>query len=447
MPETRSTADSYALIGAGPAGLAGARNLDKHGIPFVGFEAHTDVGGLWDIDNPNSTVYRSAHLISSRYTTGYAEFPMGDDLPDYPGHEAVRSYFHAFADRFELRRHYRFGTRVTDVRPDDDGEGWLVTSTEPDGAERTERFRGVVIANGTLTEPNVPDVPGEFAGELMHTSAYKDPEVFRGRRVLIIGAGNSGCDIAVDAVHQAASVDLSVRSGYYFIPKYIFGKPADTLNQGKPRPPWLKTHLDALVVRLIAGDPTRFGFIKPDHRIYESHPILNTLVLHHAGHGDLTVRKGIARFDGSTVHFTDGSAGDYDLVVLATGYQVHYPFIAPEHLNWAGVAPDLYLNIFTPRHRTLFVLGMLEAAGIGWQGRYLQAELVARFIRAERDDPERADRLWARVNGPRPDLSGGYRYRQLERMPYYVNKDAYTDAVTEHLRVVGGVVGGMVRGR
>lgn len=436
MSATRSTKDRYALIGAGPAGLAGARNLDKHGIDFVGFEAHTDVGGLWDIANPQSTMYKSAHLISSRDTTGYTEFPLGRDLPDYPGHEALRSYFHDFADHFDLRRHYRFGTRVIDTQPDDDG--WLVTSRGPDGTEATERFRGLLIANGTLSEPSVPTFPGAFAGELLHTSAYKDPEIFEDKRVLIIGAGNSGCDIAVDAVHRARSVDLSVRSGYYFIPKYILGRPADTLNQGKPRPPWLKTRLDGLIVRLLAGDPTRFGFIKPDHRIYESHPILNTLVLHHAGHGDLRVRKDVERFDQSTVHFTDGTSGEYDIVVLATGYQLHYPFIDPGHLNWVGSAPSLYLNIFTPRHRNVFVLGMIEAAGIGWQGRYIQAELVARFIRAQREAPDRAEALWDRVNGPRPDLSGGYRYRQLERMPYYVNKDAYTRAVNEHVELVSG---------
>jgi hypothetical protein len=228
-----------------------------------------------------------------------------------------------------------------------------------------------------------------------------------------------------------------VRSGYYFIPKYIFGRPADTLNQReRPLPAWLKTKVDGTLIRLLTGDPTRFGFIRPDHRIYETHPILNTLVLHHAGHGDISVRGDIARFDGDSVEFKDGSRRDYDLVVLATGYKLHYPFIDAEHLNWSRNAPDLHLNIFTPRHRNLFVLGMIEAAGIGWQGRYLQAELVASFLRAEQTDPAAADALWERVDGPRPDLSGGYRYRQLERMPYYVNKDAYTRVVKEHLEVV-----------
>ncbi len=431
-----TTDDSYALIGAGPAGLAGARNLAKAGIAFVGFEAHTGVGGLWDIENPRSTVYRSAHLISSRTTTAFAEFPMSEDVADYPGHRETKAYFDDFADAFDLRRRYRFGTTV--LRAEPDAGSWLVTSRGPDGEEVTERFGGVVVATGTLSEPSIPDFDGAFEGELMHTAAYKDPAIFRGKRVLVIGAGNSGCDIAVDAVHHADSVDMSVRSGYYFIPKYIFGRPADTLNQReRPLPAWLKTRVDGTLLRLLTGDPTRFGFIAPDHRIYESHPILNTLVLHHAGHGDIGVRGDVARFAGQAVEFTDGTKRDYDLVMLATGYRLHYPFVDAEHLSWAGNAPDLYLNIFTPRHRNLFVLGMIEAAGIGWQGRYLQAELMAGVIRAGTQDSERAERFWARVHGPRPDLSGGYRYRQLERMPYYVNKEAYTRVVKEHLRELG----------
>ena len=432
---TARTHDSYALIGAGPAGLAGARNLDRAGVGFVGFEAHSGVGGLWDIDNPRSTVYESAHLISSRTTTAYAEFPMREDVADYPSHREMKTYFDDFADAFALRRHFRFSTVVQRVEPD--GDGWSVTSAGPDGASTTERFRGVVVATGTLAEPSIPAFAGELTGELMHTASYKSPEVFKGKRVLIIGAGNSGCDIAVDAVHQAASVDMSVRTGYWFIPKYIFGRPADTLNQGKPLPPWLKTKVDGTLMRVLAGDPTRFGFRRPDHRIYETHPILNTLVLHHAGHGDIAVRGDVDRFDGDGVVFEDGSRREYDLVMLATGYRLDYPFLDGEHLSWTGNAPRLYLNVFAPRHRNLFVLGMIEAAGLGWQGRYLQAELVASFVRAQQHDPERAEELWARVQGPPPDLSGGYRYRQLARMPYYVNKDAYTAALKEHLALVG----------
>lgn len=428
---TTETPRPIALIGAGPSGLAAARNLQKAGLPFQGFEAHTDVGGLWNIDNPRSTVYHSAHLISSKRTTEFAEFPMGEDVADYPSHRELRTYFAAFADRFDLRRHFRFGTRVQKVEPLDDSAAppWRVTWSDADGGTHGEVFGGVVIANGTLAEPSMPRFEGRFDGELLHTAAYKHPQMFAGKRVLVVGAGNSGCDIAVDAVHYAQGVDLSVRRGYYFVPKYVFGKPADTLGGKLKLPAWLKQRIDARVLQWFTGDPVRFGFPKPDYRMYESHPVVNSLVLHHIGHGDIAVRPDIARFDGHTVHFKDGSARDYDLVLCATGYKLHYPFIDASLLDWDGMAPRLYLNIFPRRHDNLAVMGMIEASGIGWQGRYEQGELVARFLKAASDGSPQADTLRQAKAGPPPDLSGGYRYLKLERMAYYVHKDTYREAV------------------
>ncbi len=424
------TASSYAVIGAGPSGLAGARNLQRFGVPWVGYELGEDVGGLWNIDAPRSTVYESAHLISSRTTTEFAEFPMKQSVADYPSHRELFEYFNDFADHFGLRDGFRFGTEVQRIAPA--GGGWEVTA-----AGRTTQHAGVLVANGTLSEPHVPTFAGEFDGTVLHTSDYKSARVFAGKRVLVVGAGNSGCDIAVDAVHQAASVDLSVRRGYHFVPKYLFGRPSDTLNQGRPLPARIKQAVDSRLLRMFTGDPTRFGFPEPDHRIYESHPIVNTLVLHHAGHGDIRVRQDIERFEGSGVRFVDGSRTDYDLVVLATGYRLHYPFVDPALLDWTGMAPDLYLNVFSRRDPNLFVLGMIEASGIGWQGRYEQAELVASLLRAREVAPERAAAFAARVQGPAPDLSGGYHYLGLERMAYYVNKDAYRRAVRAEVERLG----------
>lgn len=428
---TTETNRPIALIGAGPSGLAAARNLQKAGLAFQGFEAHTDVGGLWDIANPRSTVYHSAHLISSKRTTEFAEFPMGEDVADYPSHRELREYFAAFADRFDLRRHFRFGARVQKVEPLDDSAApcWRVTWMDSDGSTHSDVFGGIVVANGTLAEPAMPKFEGRFDGELLHTAAYKHPRLFAGKRVLVVGAGNSGCDIAVDAVHYARSIDISVRRGYYFVPKYVFGKPADTLGGRLQLPPWLKQKIDAKVLQWFTGDPVRFGFPKPDYRMYESHPVVNSLILHHIGHGDIAVRPDIARLDGPTVHFKDGSSREYDLVLCATGYKLHYPFLDPTLLNWKGMAPQLYLNIFPPRHDNLAVMGMIEASGIGWQGRYEQGELVARFFKARAEGSPKAEALRHAKAGPPPDLSGGYRYLKLERMAYYVHKDTYREAV------------------
>jgi len=428
---TMATQEQIALIGAGPSGLAGARAMQKAGVPFQGFEAWSDVGGLWNIENPRSTVYASAHLISSKTTTEFSEFPMPAGTPDYPGHAELLAYFRAYAAHFALKRHFRFGTRVLKVEPMSDAADtlWRVTIQTEDGAEETALYKGVVIANGTLAEPNMAAFEGHFSGELLHTSAYKSPTQFSGKRVLIVGAGNSGCDIAVDAVHYAQSIDLSVRRGYYFVPKYVFGIPADTVGGKLTLPPWLKQKIDGTVLKWFTGDPVRFGFPRPAYKMYESHPVVNSLILYHLGHGDARIRADVARLDGATVHFRDGTQGEYDMLLAATGYKLHYPFIDDALLNWQGMAPRLYLNIFSPRFERLAVLGMVEASGLGWQGRYEQAELIARYFKALGEGSPAATALTQAKAGPPPDMSGGYHYLKLERMAYYVNKDVYRRTV------------------
>jgi len=441
-----------AVIGAGPSGLATARALDRCGLEFDGFEAFDDVGGLWNIANPRSTVYESAHLISSRTTTQFTELPM-DSAADYPGHRELLRYFRRYADTFGLRERFRFGTHVLGIDPVDGDAtgrcGWRVrTDAGSDGTE-DQVYSHVVLANGTLSEPNVPTFPGTFSGEVLHSSDYKSADLFAGKRVLVVGGGNSGCDIAVDAVHRAASVDLSVRRGYWFVPRYVLGRPADTLNQGRPLPAPIKQAVDSRLLRLFTGDPQRFGFPAPDHRIYESHPVVNSLVLQHAGQGDLRIRAHVRRFDGNTVHFTDHTSGEYDLVLLATGYRLDYPFVDPTHLHWSGAgsgtAPRLFLNVFPPSFNGLFVVGMIEASGIGWQGRAEQARLVAAYLAAETaaadGDAGAGERVAAfrgRAAGRWPDLTGGYRYLGLERMSYYVNKDAYRRTVQRLTDVLEG---------
>ena len=422
----------YAVIGAGPMGLAAARNLDRYGLDFIGFELHSDVGGLWDIDNPHSTMYQSAHLISSKTMTEFSEFPMKPAVADYPSHRQMRDYFRDFARHFNLYRFYEFNTRVLSVERE--GDSWRITS-ECNGETQSRLFEGVLIANGTLHHPNVPSLPGEFSGRLMHSAEYRDPEDLRDQRVLIVGCGNSGADIAVDAVHHAASVDLSLRRGYYFLPKYIMGRPTDTLGGKLTLPRRLKQWLDSKLIGLIMGKPSDYGLPDPDYRMYEAHPVINSLVLHHLGHGDIQPRRDISLIDGRRVMFADGEQEEYDTLLLATGYQLDYPFIDRQELNWAQGqgAPQLYLNVFHPKHDNLFMMGMIEAAGLGWQGRYEQAEMVALFIRALRENTSAAESL-RQIKRERAGLKvdGGYDYLKLNRMAYYVHKDSYRKAMAHH---------------
>ncbi|MGX9350843.1 flavin-containing monooxygenase [Shimia sp. W99] len=425
-----NTREQFALIGAGPMGLAAAKVLVEQGIAFQGFELHSDVGGLWDIEAPRSTMYESAHLISSKTMTEFADFPMAETVAEYPSHREMAAYFRAFADHFDLRKHYRFGAEVLETSPlGRDGEGWRVRWRDSDGAHEAV-FAGVMIANGTLSEPNMPTFQGAFEGELIHACQYRHPEQFAGKRVLVVGAGNSGCDIAVDAIHHGARCDLSMRRGYYFVPKYVFGKPADTMGGAIKLPMWLKRKVDGLILKWFVGTPEKYGFPKPDYKLYESHPVVNSLVLYHAGHGDLTIRPDIDRFEGDTVLFKDGTRVAYDMILAATGYKLHYPFIDQAELNWQGDAPHLYLNAMHPERDDLFVLGMIEATGLGWQGRHEQAEMVARYIAGLRAGSEAARTLQSEKAKQFERATGGMDYLKLPRMAYYVDKATYRRAVT-----------------
>jgi cation diffusion facilitator CzcD-associated flavoprotein CzcO len=418
----------YAIIGAGPSGLSAARALQKRDIPFIGFEKHSDVGGLWNINNPHSTVYESAHLISSKKMTEFTEFPMKEHIVDYPSHRELCSYFQDFADHFNLKDNFHFNSDVTSINRQKDGS-WII---EVNGERH--HVAGVILATGTLHYPNMPDYKGEFTGESLHSGKYKSADIFNGKRVLIVGCGNSACDIAIDAIHRAKSVSMSVRRGYHFIPKYIFGKPADTLGKIK-FPPLIQKTIQKNILNLYIGRPENFGFPKPDHELFESHPVVNSLVLYHAGHGDISVRPDIERLDGKRVHFTDGNVEEFDLILWATGYKLKYPFLESSALNWGKAIPKMYLHIFHPDIDNIFIVGMIEALGLGWQGRYEQAELVAAYIK-QKESQSSSYMKFNKIKHSTIDLSGGMKYIKLDRMSYYVHKQTYLNALSQHQKML-----------
>ncbi|MBU2645640.1 NAD(P)-binding domain-containing protein [bacterium] len=424
----------YAVIGAGPMGLCTARRLKQVDIPFIGFETNSDVGGLWDIDSPTSTMYQSAHLISSRTMTEFTEFPMPPGTPAYPGHALMKHYFQAYATQFELYPSYRFRTSVIEAKPVQDHWQLLV---EDQQGQHMVSVAGVLIANGTLHKPKRIRLPGDYTGTRLHSAAYKTADIFDGQRVLIIGCGNSGCDIAVDAVHHARSVDIVVRRGYYFLPKFVMGKPIDTIGGKIKLPNRLKQAVDGAIIRMLVGKPSDYGLPDPDYRLYESHPVVNSLVLHHLGHGDITPRPGIASIAEKTVVFEDQSQSEYDLILEATGYELDYHFIDQSLLNWQGAAPMLYLNVFHPERDDLFLMGMVEAAGLGWQGRDDQARLVALYLKQLTEQKASAfqfRKIKQQQVARRCD--GGMTYLNLDRMAYYVHKGEYLSLIHQHIQAL-----------
>jgi cation diffusion facilitator CzcD-associated flavoprotein CzcO len=231
------------IVGAGPAGLSAARALKRSGIAYDQIERHGDVGGIWDLDNPGTPMYESAHFISSRKTSGFFDFPMPDTFPDYPSNRQILRYTRDFATAYGLREAIRFNTAVEAVERA--GDGWTVTLD--DGSRHD--YRAVICATGVNWTPRTPEHPGTFTGQIRHSSSYRSPLEFRGERVLIVGLGNSGADIACDAAANADAAFVSVRRGYHLIPKHLFGMPIDEFADSGPQLP----------VRLLRRTTTRPG--------------------------------------------------------------------------------------------------------------------------------------------------------------------------------------------
>ena len=423
---------NVAIVGAGPAGLTAARALKEHGIGFEVFEKHSDVGGIWDRGNPGTPMYESAHFISSKTMSHFAGYPMPNDYPDYPSNKQLLDYIRNFARDFALLPYIHFNTAVTAAKRQ--GEGWTLQFA--DGASKN--FTHLIAAVGTTWAANQPDIPGEFSGKLIHSVEYKTSTDMKGKSVLIIGAGNSGCDIACDVARSADKAFISLRRGYHFIPKHIFGKPADVFAaEGPHLPLWLTQKIFGILLRLLTGDLTRLGLPKPDHKLLESHPILNDQILHHLRHGDIRVKPDVERFDGHQVIFKDGSREDFDLVITATGYSWPIPFIDRSAFDWTGERPELYLNMISPKDERLFVAGFLEVNGGGYKHFGAMADTIARTINLETADTNKHQTLRQIAETEHPVISGGIKLVASDRHAHYADSDGYKAALKAFRKRMG----------
>jgi hypothetical protein len=382
------------VIGAGASGLAAIKNLREHGFAVDCYERETSVGGAWNWRHDRSPVYASAHLISSRPFAEFPDFPMPDSWPDYPHHSQMLSYLERYAKHFGLVEHIWFGTEVVSAVPVGDGRWEVTTRSTGGGSSRVQRYAGVVAANGHNWAPVKPDIPGEFRGQVIHAAAYKDPAQFRNRKVLVIGGGNTGCDIAVEAAQQAGTVWHSTRRGYWYAPKYILGRPADQFHDSLLRwwlPPRVRQWLYRRALTLSTGDLTRFGLPEPDHRPYESHPVRNSQLPYFLGHGRIKPVPDVTRFAGASVELADGRRIEPDLVITATGYAPRFEFLEPELLDTGEDGrPDLHLHAFARKHPTLAVVGLLQPDTGVLPLAHWQSVAVARWLRLRLEDPVRA---------------------------------------------------------
>ena len=413
------------VIGAGPCGLTAVKNLLAAGIEdVVCYEEAPAIGGNWVYDDApdRRSVYRATRLISSKRLSEFEDFPMPEDFPDFPSHRQMLDYFIAYAARFELLPKIVLSTRVESARRERDGT-WSVTVAGP-GGRRTQGFDHLVVCSGHHREPLLPDYPGTFSGRMLHSREYKRPEPFADQHVLVVGGGNSACDIAVDVSRVAASVSLSMRHGYFILPKVMFGRPVDQLYARLRRylryaPRFVLDAVAGAFVHFELGPWEKYGLQRPTARPTGMHPTLNTSILAALRDGAVLPRRGIARFDGQTVHFDDGKSERYDVIIWATGYRFGYPFldetvIGPEFAS----APQLYLSMMHPAIANLFFIGLFQPIGCIWRLADYQARIAALQIMGRlRRPPDVAARGEREVNARRARF--GTAARHLVEVDYH----------------------------
>ncbi|XP_069050478.1 flavin-containing monooxygenase 5-like [Lepisosteus oculatus] len=368
-----------AVIGAGCSGLACIKCCLDEGLEPVCFESSDDIGGLWRFkEKPEAgqaNIYRSVIINTSKEIMSYSDFPVPAQFPNYMHNSRLLEYFHLYAEHFQLRPHIRFQTHVLSVKqcPDFSHSGqWEVVTASKDGQE-VYIFDRVLVCTGVYTHPHLPlnDFAGieTFEGKYLHSWEYRHPEDFQGKRVVVIGIGNSGGDIAVELSRAAKQVYLSTRRGTWLASR--FG------DNGLPKDMVSSTRLAALLVRYLPSlmnwaverklnqrfDHCLYG-LQPLHSFYRQNPMTNDELPSRIISGELVVKPNVREFRGSSLVFEDGTVEtEIDSVIFATGYSYEFPFLPASLVSHQrGLRPALYKHVFPPRleHPTLAVVGCLN---------------------------------------------------------------------------------------
>lgn len=375
------------IIGAGCSGITTAKRLKEFGIDYDQFEMSDDVGGNWYFRNPNgrSAVYESLHIDTSTTRLQFEDFPAPDDYPDFPHHTLIHQYFRDYVDHFGLRDGITFGTAVERaVRRDG---GWAVTLSTGE----TRHYTDLVVANGHHWSPRLPDWaqdPADFDGVVLHSHAYVnpfEPVEIRGKTVIVVGMGNSAMDIAseLSSPWMARKLYVSARRGVWVLPKYRNGQAADKVMAPPDIPKDVALQASRQLIRDLVGSMSSYGLPEPDHEPLSAHPSVSADFLTKAGSGDIHMLPAIERLAGRTVHLTDGSTVEADVIICATGYNMEFPFFAGDEADLHPTSDHrypLFKRMIKPGVDHLFFLGLAQSSPTIVNLAEQQSKLLARLL-------------------------------------------------------------------
>ena len=372
-----------AVIGAGPSGISAIKNFTDQGFEVTAFERCNGVGGNWRFNDPSghSSVFETTHIISSKYTSFYEDYPLPESASDYPSHKELLKYFDSYADHFDIKKNIKFGTEVVKCKQSDNDKWTVEWCHIESNKKETSNFDALVVCNGHHHEPRYPDYPGEFTGEYLHSHDFKSAKPFAGKKVLVIGGGNSACDVAVETARVAKSISISWRRGYYLIPKFMYGLPTD-LYAIKSRwvPRILRAPFMKYMLERFQGKNEDIGLQKPEQPIFATHPTVNSELYYAVRHGKVTPQKDIQSFNNNKVMFIDGHEEEFDVVIACTGFKIKHSFFDKNFINYENGKVPLLHRMIPADIKNLYFIGLFQPLGCIWPGAELQSKLAAKHL-------------------------------------------------------------------
>ncbi|XP_073331866.1 dimethylaniline monooxygenase [N-oxide-forming] 2-like [Pagrus major] len=372
-----------AVVGAGSAGLTSIKICLDEGLEPVCFESSDDIGGLWKFkDSPEperTSIYRSLVINTSKEMMCFSDFPMPADYPNFMHNSQLMQYFRLYAKHFDLLRYIHFQTTVRSITPRADfslSGQWDIVTVNRDGEEERQIFDAVLVCSGHYTQPILPlsEFPGHetFSGRCFHSWEYKDADAYRGKRVVVVGLGNSGGDIAVEISRATEKTFLSTRQGAWVVSRLS--------NNGLPLDMTSITRLNNILMRLLPSnlvnwvverslnqkyDHRLYG-LQPRYRLLDRRPLVNCDLPNQILQGALVMKPNLKGFKDSGVVFEDGTVeANIDAVVFCTGYKANFPFLPPALSEGPDQELTLYKRLFPPSlsKPTLAVMGLFQTKG------------------------------------------------------------------------------------
>ena len=382
----------FGVIGAGAGGLCAARHLRESGLGVTILEMGSRIGGLWAYDNDSGRrpAYKSLRINSENKVSSYNDFPFPEGTQLYPDTEEMEAYFQAYADKFGLNDLIRFNSKVDAI--EHVANDYLVKLQ--DGKEL--RFDGLVVASGHQCSPRHPEEVEGFTGDYVHVREYRVPDRYKDKRVLVIGPGNSGVDIAADICTVTDKTFLAARSPVLIMPRMMFGVPQSRILMKLERRwlPWrIRIWLRTMITRVFHGRMEQSGFRTPKTR---THPISHPTLISHIAWSRIKAKPGLESIEGQIVKFVDGTEETVDAIIAATGYETDLPFLPEDSSPIRGTHMHLYHRVVHVDMEDLYFIGFFDATGgsnirmMVDQSQYAAAMASGKIARPSRDQMETA---------------------------------------------------------